>query len=187
MPKRDAAVKGDFFVSDKIEISWFTRLVLDVLFSPVLIFQILFIPKLRPLERKLLDVVIDHMSEEDQKRLKLQLWENNLNSRSGGMTSPENIFQQWYFIPFRSFSFRPFVDAPGHFILLATVKFKLDGKRVTFDLFSLKGVLFSLRFKSLPFNDGRSEYRTDIEIVSVDIEPVVLDDRGKFLRFANEG
>ncbi|MEO9819255.1 MAG: hypothetical protein ABJ370_22900 [Paracoccaceae bacterium] len=44
-----------------------------------------------------------------------------------------------------------------------------------------------MRFKSLPFNDGRNEYRTDIEIVSVDTEPVVLEEHGKFLRFAKEG
>ncbi|MEP1014701.1 MAG: hypothetical protein ABJG80_17720 [Paracoccaceae bacterium] len=187
MPKRDAAVKGDFYVSDITWDLWIFSLVMNILFAPVFIILILLIPKLRPLERKLLDVVSDHMSEEDQKRLKLQLRENNTSTRSGGMTTPENIFQQWYLIPFEPFSFHPFVDAPGHFILLATVKFKLDGKTVTFDLFSLEGVLFSLRFKSLPFNDGRNEYRTDIEILSVDTEPVVLDEHGKFLRFANEG
>ena len=184
MPKRDAADKGKdkFYVGDGDDLGIFARVLFALLFTPFAIFQMLFVPKLLPMERMLMDAVLEHMSAEDQKRLKIQLWEHNINSREGSVNAPENVFQQWWLVIMANYSFRPFIDAPGHFVLLATVKFLLDGKEVTFDLFSLGGVLCFLQF-----NRNINERRTDIEIVGVDTEPAVLDEHGKFLRFAREG
>lgn len=178
MPQRDAAVKADYFVSAKRPISYLGLLFLSVLYTPGAIFQMLFVPKLRPLERALLQVLSDALPEAERKKLRWQLRENNINSREGPLNAPENVFQRWTLVPLPHASFRPFVNVPGHFVLLATIKFKLDGKSITFDLFSLGGVLHSLQFDSRV-----DDYRTDIEILRVDTEPVVLDENGRFLRF----
>lgn len=178
MPRRDAAVKGDFDGSP-FDMCVFTNVFLALISTPGTIFQILFVPKLFRLERKLMDIVLENLPEAERRKLKFQLWECNVNSRGGSVHAPMNVFQQWRVFYMGSYSFRPFKDAPGHFTLLTTVKFLLDGKEVTFDLFSLGGVLHSLQF-----NRGIDERRTDIEILSVDTEPVVLDERGNFLRFA---
>ncbi len=180
MPKRNAAVKSDYW-AENVKLSKMGTAFLSLLFTPYVLIRILFLPKLVPLEQAIINSVLMELSEEDAEKLKIQLKEVSIIQRQDTKRYSESTMFRWRLLYLSQSSKRPFKHVEGHCIIFTTVKFKVDQKTILCDLINMDGVLAFFLFNK---NIRNYSDRTDIEIIDVDTDAVVIDRKGAFVSYA---
>ncbi len=181
MAKRDASAKLKYgSEGDQDSIGWFPELVLALLFTPWMLLRFLLWPKFEGIEKVALGAVESALPSEQRAIFRKQIDTVNFVQRGTTRKATEATFFRWRLVRMQTRRLPKFNHDTKQCVIFATVRLQIDSKEFVADFLCYEGVLSFIIFNPDPYE---LYDREDFVVVDVDLEPVAIDDKGKFQAF----
>ncbi len=128
-----------------------------------------------PLEQRLLEILMEASPAETREILRTQIAEINCIDRTHYGRYSETLLMKTYIIG-RSFRRKKVFSFQDSNVILATIKFKCEGRKYKVDFFVLANKLTFLEYNK---NTKEILSNQDIEVLEMDLEPSPVDEYGK--------
>jgi len=181
MPKRDAP-RGRYFSpgAEDYQIGWFAEACLAIIFTPWMLIRYLFLPRFVGIEKVVIGAVQSSLASGERSIFDAQIKKVNFVQRSPVGRQIEATFFRWRLFRMQTRRMPKFPFGESSCVLFATVKLGIDDKIFIADIISFDGRISSIICRTNTYDFYK---RTDFKLLDVDVEPVEIDDKGKFVKF----
>lgn len=180
MPKRDAGKGRYFFPESESEPGWAIEAFGALLVTLWMIIRYLFLPIFKEVEKTVIEAVRQALPPDERRIFDAQISKVNFVQSGGGGGELEAVLMRWRFIRIQPFSMPKLPYGDPSCVLFATVKLGLEDKIFTADIIAYDGSCDFIIIRPDPYDFYK---RKDFKVLDVDVEPVEIDHKGKFVKF----